>query len=88
MDGTSEFEVTAETERQMIEMSFQRPDRQKVGQGLRRMLVSAVSRIDDGNQRFHGSDERSALLGMPHGSDIRVTGNNAHSIGNALPFGG
>ncbi len=71
----------------MIQPSFQGTDGEKIGQGLRGMLVAAVAGIDDGNTGFFGGYHGRAFFWMPHGADIGVTGNDADGIGNAFPFG-
>ena len=47
MHGTSEFQVAAQTDGEIVKASLQGTDRKKVGESLCGMLVTAVARIDD-----------------------------------------
>ena len=49
MNRTSEFQVSAETNGQVIQVSFQGTDSQQIGKRLGRMLMSAVACVDDRN---------------------------------------
>ena len=49
MDGTAEFKVAAQAHRQVGETPLFSLDGEKVGEGLGGMVVSAVTRIDNGN---------------------------------------
>ena len=83
----SEFQVAAQADREIAEASLQGADRQQVGQRLRRVLVAAVSGVDDRDARFHGRDERGALLRMPHRADVRVAGDDPDRVRDALALG-
>ena len=49
MDRAAEFQVAAETDGKIAQPSFQGTDGMQVGQGLGRMLMSAVAAVDDRN---------------------------------------
>ena len=87
MNGTTEFQVTTEANRKMIEAPFQAADRQKVCQCLGRMLMSAITGVDDRDTGMCSCDHRRTFLWMAHGADICKTGNNADRIGNAFSLG-
>ena len=67
--------------------SFQGADGQKIRQCLGRMLVAAVAGIDHGDHRAHGGNQGRAFLGMAHGADIRVAGDDAHGVSDGLSLG-
>ena len=49
MDRAAEFQVAAEADGKIAQPSFQRTDGMQVGQGLGRVLMSAVAAVDDRN---------------------------------------
>ena len=87
MDGTAEFQVSAQADGQMIETALQGADRHQVCQGLGGMLMSAVARVnhrDRGNGcGYHGR----TLLRMTHGAYISIAGNHTNRIGNTFSLG-
>ena len=86
MDSAAELKISAETDRQILQPAFQRKNRYQIRQRLCRMLMTAVTRVDQRNPTVLRSDRRRAFLGMPHSSDIRITGNHADRILDALAF--
>ena len=78
MDRAAEFQISADADLQVLEMSLEGTDGQKIRQRLRGMLMPAVAGIDDRNQGFHRSHERCAFLRMSDGCDIGVAGDDAH----------
>ncbi len=87
MNSTTEFQVAAKPDREMIEASFQAADRQKICQRLGRMLMSTITGVDDRNAGMCGSNHRSTFFWMTHGADVCKAGNDADRIGNAFSFG-
>ena len=49
MHGPPEFQVAAQTDGKIAKATFQGTDGQEVGQGLGRMLMPAVTGVDNGN---------------------------------------
>ena len=88
VDGAAELEVAAEADGQVIEAALFAVDGEKVGQRLGGVVVTAVARVDDGDLRVHGGDQRRALLGVTHGDDVSIAADSAHRVGNALALGG
>ena len=88
MYGASEFQVAAQTDRQMVQPSLQAADGHQIRQRLGGMLMTAIACIDDGDAGKGCCDHGSALFGMAHGADIRIAGNDADGVSNAFPFGG
>ena len=87
MYGTAEFQVTAQTNGQVIKMTFFSVDGQQVSQCLCGVVMTAVTGIDDGHGRVHGSNHRRPFFGMTHGDDVCIAAYHAYSIRNAFPFG-
>ena len=87
MYGTSEFEVTAQADCQIFQSAKSAADGHQVGKGLGRMLMSAVTGIDDGNAGIHGGTQGSTFLWMAHSTDVCITADNADGIGNTFTFG-
>ena len=85
---TAELEVAAEADGQVVEAALFTVDGEQVGQRLRGVVVAAVARVDDGNLRVHGSDQRRAFLRVAHGNDVGIAAHGAHRVGNALALGG
>ena len=84
----AEFEVAAETHREVFKAPHLAVDGQKVGERLRGVVVAAVACVDDGHERVHGGDQRRALLGMAHGDDVAVAAHGADRVRHALALGG
>ena len=80
MHGTSEFQVAAQTDGKIAELAFQGTDGQKVGKGLRGVLVPAVPGVYNRNGRFTGGNHGSAFFRMTHGADIGEAGDNPNGI--------
>ena len=88
MHGAAELEVAAQADGQVREAALFAPDGQKVGQRLRGVVVAAVAGVDHRHVRLHRGHQRRALLGVAHGDDVRVAGDDFHGVGNALALGG
>ena len=84
VDGTPEFQVAAQTDGQVVKTPFQGTDRQKIGESLGRVLMAAVSGIDDRNPGFRCRYHGGAFLGMAHRCDICIAGYHADGIRHAL----
>ena len=50
--------------------------------------MTAVTGVDNRNTGYGCGYHRSSFLGMTHGTDIRIAGNDPDGIGYAFPFGG
>ena len=62
--------------------------RQQIRQSLGGMLVAAVPGVDHRDQRMLHSHHGGAFLGMAHGTDIGVAGDDPYGVGHALALGG
>ena len=51
------------------------------------MLVAAVARVDDGHVRAVGGDAGRALLRVAHDGDVRIAGDGADGVRDALTLG-
>ena len=58
--GTTEFQVTAQTDGKMIQIAVEAADGLQVSQGLGWMLMAAVTGIDHGDRDFS-----AATMGAP-----------------------
>ena len=87
VDGTSELEVAAETDGEIVQTAELTLDGQQVGQGLGRMSVGTVTGIDNRDGRDAGSIERSALDWVPHSNYIRKTADYPRGILDSLALG-
>ncbi len=56
MYGSSEFQIPAKTYGDMVKASFQGANGHQIGESLCRVLMSAVSRVDNRNGGVKGSD--------------------------------
>ena len=88
MHGTAELQVAAETQCHVLQAAAVALDGQDIRQCLGRMEMSAVAGIDEGHCGVHGGHHRRALLGMPHGDDVRIVGNRCNGVGYRLTLGG
>ena len=78
------FEVSAKADGQMIQASLFTVDRKQICQGLRRMCVSAVARVDHGNARALRCHIGCTLLGMAHRDNIGITADDLRGIRHTL----
>ena len=88
MYGTAEFQISTKTNGKVANRALKGTDGEKVGKGLCRMLVTAITGIDDRNGRVTCRNHRSAFLGMAHGTDVCKAGDNADRIGYAFSLCG
>ncbi len=86
MYGTAKFQVTAQTDCQVMQTPFLTVNRHQVCQCLCWMLVTAVACINNGDFGKMGCPARRALFRMPHSTDICEAGHHTNGIGNAFPF--
>ena len=84
MNRTSEFQVAAKTDGQIVQTAFHRTDSQKVGQCLGRMLMSAVTGVDDRDGRVLTGYHGRTFLWMSHRTDVCIAGNHADGVGYAF----
>ena len=87
MHGAAEFEVAAKAHGEVFKPALAPPYGEQVREGLRRVLVAAVARVDDGHVRAVGGNAGRALLGVAHNGDVRIAGDGADGIRDALAFG-
>ena len=86
--GAAEFQIAAETDCKVVQSALQGAYCEKIGQRLGRMLMSAVSGINYGNAGFLTGNHGSTLLGVAHGADVCVAGDDADGVGYAFALGG
>ena len=66
MNRSSELKISAEADCDVGKPSELAIDRQKVGESLSRVAMSAVTAVDDGNRRISCRNERRTLFRMAH----------------------
>ena len=88
MHRTTEFQVTAQADGQIVQPAFAAADGHQVGQGLGGMLVAAVTGVDHRDAGVAGSTQRCALLGVAHSHDVGIAGHHTDGVGHALAFAG
>lgn len=84
MDGSAVLEVAAEADGQTVKLALMAADGAEVGEGLRRMAMRAVARIDNGDRSVLRRNVRASRERMAHCDDVGVAGNDARGIGYAL----
>ena len=84
VDGAAVLQIAAEADGQPVDTAVLTQNGKEVGQGLGRVGVAAVARVDDRHGRILGGDEGGALLRVAHGNDIGIRRDHAGGIGNAL----
>ena len=84
VDGAAKLEVAAEAHGQVVESPLLALDGEQVRERLRRVVVAAVTGVDDGDLGVHGGDERRALFRVAHGDDVGIAADGADGIGDAL----
>ena len=87
MDGPAELEVSAAADDEVVETALFPGDGQEVGQGLGRMVMSAVARVDDRDVDVVRGHIGSALFRMAHRDDVGEALDGPRGIGHALAFG-
>ena len=50
------------------------------------MLVAAITRVDNRYARKLTGNHRCTFLGMTHGNNVGIAGNDANRVGDALSF--
>ena len=85
--GAAKFQVAAQTNRQVIQSALFAADGEQVAERLRRMLVAAVTGVDDRHAGVLRCYARRTLFVVAHGDDIRIAGYHANRIGNAFTLG-
>ena len=80
MDGATEAQVAAETDRDPVDVSQFALDGQQVGQGLRRVAVAAVAGVDDGDGRHFGGIELRAFDVVTHRDEFGEAADHAHRV--------
>ena len=48
MNGTSEFQIAAQTDRKIVKSSFKGTNSKKISEGLSRMLMTTVTGVETG----------------------------------------
>ena len=87
MHGSAVFHIAAKPNRQPFERAFFIRERDKVGEGLCRVEVSAVARVDDGAFGIKRSRQRRAFHGVAHHNDVGIAADHANGVFQAFPFG-
>ena len=87
VDGASKLEVAAQADGQVVQTALAAADGHQVGHGLGRVLVAAVACVDDRDAGVPAGPQRCALLGVAHGHDVGVAGDDADGVGHALALG-
>ncbi len=87
MDRAAELQVAAAADDHAVKAALLPGDSQKVGQGLGRMVVSAVARVDHGNVHVARRHIGRALFGVPHGDDVCEALHRPGRVRNALALG-
>ena len=88
VNGTTEFEVSAKADSHIGQSSLLARDGEKIRQGLRGVIVSAVTCIDNGNGGVHRCYKRRSLFGVTHSDNIGIAGNSLCRIRNTLALCG
>ena len=88
MNRSAELEISADTDRKVIEPTLELTDRHHIKQCLCGMLVAAVTGVDDRDIGMLCGDIGGAFFIMADSGYIRKAGNDADRIGNAFTFGG
>ena len=88
MDRPAKFEVTTETDGQMVQPPLTLANGHQVDHGLAGVGVSAVPCIDDGHARIHGRPQRRTLFGVAHGDDVSIVAHDTDSVLHRLALAG
>ena len=86
MHGATIFEVAAEGHFQAIEGALGFVDAEQVEQGLGRVLVGAITAIDDRYAGKLGGQTCCAFLRMTHNNRVGVGGDHANGVGEGFAF--
>ena len=87
VNRTSEFQISAKSNGEIIKTPFQGTDGKQVGKSLRGVLMPAVSGIDNRYSGFLRGNQWGAFLWMAHGAYVCIAGNHTDGIRNTFPFG-
>src|SRR5574344_1879420 len=87
MYGSTEFQVAAKTVCSILETSFEALNGQDVCQRLGRVLMTAISCINQWDRYIAACHAGSSLFGVTHHNNIGVTFDCPNGIGNAFAFG-
>ena len=86
MNRAAKLQVAAKSDRHVIKPSLQRLYGHEICQSLCRMLVAAITRVDNRYARKLTGNHRCTFLGMTHGNNVGIAGNDANRVGDALSF--
>ena len=73
MDRSTELQISAQTNGDMVQAAFHRTDRKQICQSLGGMLMTSIACIDHRDLGSHRTYQRRAFLWMAHGADVCVT---------------
>ena len=88
VDGAAVFQVAAEADGQVIQVSHLPGDGQQVCQGLGGVVVHSVTGVDDRDACIAGGNIGRAGHGMANGHNVSVAAENLGGVRHALAFGG
>ena len=88
VDRSAVFQIAAETYREVIKRTLFAVDGQQVGERLRGMKMSAVSRIYQRHRRVHRRYHGSPLLRVAHGDYVGVAVDYLYCVGESLALRG
>ena len=88
MYGAPELEVAADADRHVVESALDGADGHQVGERLGRMLMSAVTRVDDRDLGDKGGNVRCTLLRMADRCNISETGDDTDRVRYTLALRG
>ena len=87
MHGAAEGKVSAQADGQVGDAAEAGLQGGQIGQGLRRMHVSAIAGVDDRHGCGTGGNERRSFLRMTDGDDVHVVGDGLQRVGDGLALG-
>ena len=88
MNRPAEFQVPTAADDQIVQTALLLLDGEQVRKGLGGVVVAAVPGVDHRHRRLVGRHQRSALLGVAHGDDVRKAAHRPGGIRHALPLHG
>ena len=84
MYRATKLQITAETDRQVIQTSLLTTDGQKVRKCLCGVGVAAVASVDDRYVGIVRGHQRGTLLAVTHSDNIGKATDNTHRVGYGL----
>ena len=84
MNRSTEFEVAAKSDRQVVEASYFTLYGEQIGQRLGRVVVTAVTCIDNRHVTLHRGNQRSTFLRVTHCDNVGISTYNRNRVRNAF----